>query len=54
MIYINAVFDENNTASPAENPNLKFGNFFDGQHYLYFESDEERINYLKKFETETP
>jgi hypothetical protein len=40
MITISAVF-KNGSAQPESIPETKFGNYFDGVNYYYFESQEE-------------
>lgn len=47
MITVKAIFDENGTASPSKEVNKDFGSLFNGVDFIYFESDEERIEYLK-------
>lgn len=37
---------ENINGSPKEIPNTKFGSIFNGEKFIFFESDEERENYL--------
>jgi hypothetical protein len=36
----------NNSYSPKEIPDTKFGSHFDGEKFIFFESEEERIKYL--------
>ncbi len=52
MITVKAIFDENGTAKPSEVVETKFGSLFNGTDFIYFESDEERIEYLKTLDTE--
>lgn len=47
MIAIKAIFDENGTASPDKVVNTDFGSLFNGVEFIYFESNEERVEYLK-------
>lgn len=49
MIIVKAII-ENETAKPSEVITLKFGSLFNGTDFIYFESDEERIAYLKTLE----
>ena len=51
MITVKAIFDENRTASPSELVDSKFGSLFNGTDFIYFESDEERIEYLKTLDS---
>lgn len=46
MIIVKAII-ENETAKPIEVIEAKFGSLFNGTEFIYFESDEERIEYLK-------
>lgn len=46
MIKVKAIFNDG-TASPEYIPETKFGSLFNGTDFIYFESDEERIEYLK-------
>lgn len=50
MITVKAIFDENGTASPSEIVDTKFGSLFNGTEFIYFESNEERIEYLKQLD----
>jgi len=52
MITVKAIFDENGTASASEIIETKFGSLFNGTYFIYFESDEERIDYLKQLNVE--
>lgn len=49
MIKVKAIFIDN-TATPSEENKLEFGNHFDGENFYFFESDEERIEFLKNLE----
>lgn len=49
MIKVKAIF-ENETAKPIKVIETKFGSLFNGTEFIYFESDEERIEYLKTLE----
>lgn len=40
------------TAIPTEVVDTKFGSLFNGTEFIYFESDEERIDYLKQLNVE--
>ena len=46
MITIKANFDKNGTASPREECDLKFGSNFDGDNYYYFESEDEKKEWI--------
>lgn len=50
MITIKAIFNENGTAIPSEKIDLKFGSFFNGTEFIYFESNEEQTEYLNGLE----
>ena len=50
MITVKAIF-ENETAKPSEVIDTKFGSLFNGTEFIYFESDEERVEYLKTLDT---
>lgn len=50
MITVKAIFDKNGTASPSEIVDTKFGSLFNGTEFIYFESNEERIEYLKQLD----
>lgn len=50
MITIKAIIADG-TATPSEENKLEFGSLFNGTEFIYFESDEERIEYLKGLET---
>lgn len=50
MITVKAIFDENGTASPSEIIKASLGNNFDGVNFVYFETEEEKIDYYKQFE----
>jgi hypothetical protein len=52
MITIKGIQDENGTYLPSEVIDSKFGSLFNGTDFIYFESDEERIEYLKTLDTE--
>jgi len=43
---------ENETAKPSEVIETKFGSLFNGTEFIYFESDEERIEYLSKLDVD--
>ena len=45
MIVIEAILI-NNGYSPKETPNNVVGSCFDGEKFIFFESEEERIKYL--------
>jgi len=51
MIKVKVIFDDNGTASPSEIVETKFGSLFNGTEFIYFESDEERVEYLKTLDT---
>lgn len=51
MIIVKAIF-ENETAKPSSVIETKFGSLFNGTDFIYFESDEERIEYLKSLDSE--
>lgn len=51
MVTVKAIFDDNGTASPSEIINTKFGSLFNGAEFIYFESDNERIEYLKQLDS---
>lgn len=51
MITVKAIFDENNTASPSEIVETNYGSLFNGNEFIYFENNEERIEYLKSLDT---
>lgn len=45
MLKIKAIIKDN-TASPDFIPELFYGSLFDGEYFIFFDSNEERINYL--------
>jgi len=49
MIKVKAIF-ECETAKPSEIIKSKFGSLFNGTDFIYFESDEERMEYLNSLE----
>lgn len=51
MIKVKAII-ENETAKPSEVIDTKFGSLFNGIEFIYFESNEERIDYLKQLNVE--
>jgi len=50
MITVKAIF-ENETAKPEYIPEAKLGSNFDGVNFIYFESESEKLEYYKQFET---
>lgn len=50
MITVKAII-ENETAKPNEVIDTKFGSLFNGTEFIYFESDDERVEYLKTLDT---
>jgi hypothetical protein len=49
MITVKAIF-ENETAKPEYIPETNLGSNFDGVNFIYFESENEKIEYYKQFE----
>lgn len=53
MITIKAIFTDG-VATPESIPNNKnLGSNFDGENFIFFESEDEKIEYYKQFETPT-
>lgn len=46
MITIKAIFDKNETAYPDGKCDLKFGSLFDGENFYYFESEDEKKEWI--------
>lgn len=47
MIIIEAIIDENGTAKPKEIPINYYGIHFNGDVFIFFENENEQINYLE-------
>jgi len=53
MITVKAIFNEDGTAQPEYIPETNLGSNFDGVNFVYFESEQEKVDYYKQFETPT-
>ena len=53
MITVKAIFNEDGTAQAENIPETKLGSNFDGVNFIYFESENEKVEYYKQFEQPT-
>lgn len=53
MIIEKAIFNEDGTAQAENIPETKLGSNFDGVNFIYFESENEKVEYYKQFEQPT-
>ena len=53
MIIVKAIFNEDGTAQSEYIPETKLGSNFDGVNFIYFESEQEKVEYYKQFEQPT-
>lgn len=53
MIIVKAIFNEDVTAKPDYVPETNLGSNFDGVNFIYFESENEKVEYYKQFEQPT-